>query len=107
MKRPLLLLLVVGALAVPASAAIGAAAAPVNCGQLKAGGKTWKVTTVNVRCADAKAVVRKLAAKPLPATGHYPGRYLGMGCLGGKKNGRLGIECGGKGGRLIVAYAVH
>jgi hypothetical protein len=106
MKRLVLFALTVGAMAVPAATATGASSAFVNCGKLKAAGKTWKVTAVKVKCSDAKAVVRKLAAKPLPATGHYSGRYLGMGCLGGKTKGRVTIDCGGSGGKIVVGVTV-
>jgi hypothetical protein len=101
-KRIIVVIVLAAGLA--AVAASPAVAVPHSCGTISVKGKTWTVTAVGLSCAAAKGVVRTLAAKPLPPRVHYAGRYLGMGCLGGKKGGRTGIECGGTGARLIVAF---
>jgi|GEM_PF-3738105 len=98
----LLLLVLAAAAASPTAGAAGAVAK--NCGVVHAGGKSWQVTAAGLSCRSAIAVVRILAAKPFPATGHYAGTYRGMGCLGGRLKGRSGIECGGRSGQLVVAF---
>lgn len=104
MKRTIVIVVLAAGLS--ALSASPAAALPKSCGNITSHGKTWNVTAIGLTCAAAKGVVKTLAAKPLPTRVRYPGRYLGMGCLGGRKNGRTGIECGGTGGKLIIAFVV-
>jgi hypothetical protein len=102
------------ATAVAASAAAGALAATRHiaaihrCGTLSAGGATWQVSaSSSVSCTNARAIVKKLGSKPTPAAPmpYYTGIYLGMRCLGAKKNGHRLIDCGGTGGRAVAAVA--
>jgi hypothetical protein len=98
--------------AAAACSAGGAGAAPRTaaslhrCGGVAAGGVTWKVSASSVvPCASARSIVKKLGAKPTPpvTVPYYSGVYLGMRCLGAKKNGNRLIDCGGTGGRAVAA----
>ena len=102
------------AAAVAASAAAGAlavtrhSAAIHRCGTLSAGGATWQVSaSSSVSCTNARAIVKKLGSKATPAERmpYYAGIYLGMRCLGAKKNGHRLIDCGGTGGRAVAAVS--
>lgn len=87
-------------------AAGAAPAALVRCGSVAAGGSTWQVGAVGLSCARARSLVQRLGALPTPKRLYYPGAYLGMRCLGGRKNGVNGIDCLSRNGRRsLVAVA--
>ena len=102
------------AAAVTASGATGALAATRSdaaihrCGVVAAGGASWQVSSSStVSCTYARAIVRKLGARPTPSVRlpYYSGVYRGMRCLGANKNGHRLIDCGGTGGRAVIAVA--
>ena len=100
----------VAALASAAAAGAGSGAASsvalAKCGTVAVRGKVWQVSAAGLACSSAKAVIRTLAAKPVPTPPHvqYPGTYLGMKCIGGAKAGTQIIECiGATGRRLVIA----
>src|SRR5579864_9443826 len=83
-----------------------ATAAVRSCGSVTAGGAAWQVSASSViPCAGARSIVKKLGARPIPQVTfpYYGGTYLGMRCLGAKKNGKRLIDCGGTGGRALAA----
>lgn len=99
---------VVAGLAGGAGAATRGAVALDRCGVVAAGAVVWHVSASSVvPCAGARSIVKKLAAKPTPPVTlpYYSGIYLGMRCLGAKKNGNRLIDCGGTGGRAVAAVA--
>jgi hypothetical protein len=79
-----------------------------HCGAVTTGGAVWQVSASSViSCSKARATVKELGAKPTPRVSlpYYSGLYLGMRCLGAKRNGHRLIDCGGAGGRAVAAVA--
>jgi hypothetical protein len=82
--------------AVAGATSSAATAAPPrlhSCGKISIAGKSWAVLSVAVPCPRAKTLVKKIAAKPHPATRLYPGTYLGMKCIDASKGGKRYINC--------------
>jgi hypothetical protein len=95
------------AIALVAAIAAGSASATstvaINCGSVKAAGKTWTVAVAKITCPAGKGIVKKLGPKRVPATLRYAGKYSGMVCLGGVRSGKRGIFCAGAHGELLIA----
>ena len=88
-----------------AGAASSAPAVLRNCGTVAAAGRSWQVAAAGVPCANARALVRKLAPK-VPGSGvAHVGDYMGLRCTGLAQKGKRVIECASTSGKLVDAQA--
>jgi hypothetical protein len=88
-----------------AGAATSGTAVLRGCGTVAAAGKTWQVAAAGVPCANAKALVRKLASK-VPGSGvAHVGNYMDLRCTGFAQKGKDGILCASASGKLVNAQA--
>ena len=74
-----------------------------SCGTVTVSGKKWQVVAAAVSCANAKALVRKLAPK-VPRSGvAHVGNYMDLRCTGIAGKGKRVIQCLSTGGKLVQA----
>ena len=90
-----------------AGAGRAAPSAAHNCGNLKAGGRTWTVIAAAAPCSTAKTLVRHWAPKVTSSRLQKLGIFDGYSCGAITGHGRSSITCVGKGGTFVQAVSTH